>query len=111
MIEDFNNTTGHNKKEAGMQCFDSSVLTFNRMMIIEFWNFIFWKYDVLGKKKRTVTVRSRLDQAVVNEDWHKNLIHYYFQYLCLWRSDHRLVLDNILVKQIKARIFFIIYKC
>lgn len=59
----------------------------------------------VGKRGRT-TVRCRLDRAAGNEDCLENFPHSAVKYLCLWGSDHRPVLSNILTKPTKATIQF-----
>lgn len=54
-------------------------------------------------KTRRLTIWSRLDQAVGNEDWHDKFSHSCFQYLRLWESDYRPLQANNLVKPIKTK--------
>lgn len=70
-----------------------------RMMKFPFTgNMLSW----VGKRDRS-TVWYRLDQVVGNENWHDKFPHSSVQFLRLWESDHRLVLENILAKPIRAK--------
>lgn len=59
---------------------------------------------MMGQKKRgQTTVRCRLNWALENANFQENFMHSRVNYLRLWGSDHRPVLENILSKSFRAK--------
>ncbi|KAG7599040.1 Reverse transcriptase domain [Arabidopsis suecica] len=105
MIGDFNEITGNHEKRGGKRRSESSFLPFRCMIencgMIEVpsqGNLFSWvgrrSCGVTGRRVRRL-IKSRLDRALGNEDWHTIFSHTNVEYLKLWGSDHRPLLASI----------------
>ena len=109
IIGDLNEITGNHEKDGGVVRCATSFIPFNNMIrnsgLLKFpahGNTMSWQGQ-RGKGKGAVTVRSRLDQALANEEWHTLFSCSYTEYLGMVGSDHRPVVafldDKILIRK------------
>ena len=98
IIGDLNEITGNHEKDGGPLRSATSFIPFNNMIrssgLLEFpargnkWS----GQAKRGKGKGAMTIRSRLDRALANEEWHTLFPCSYTEYLRMVGSDHRPVI-------------------
>ncbi|XP_023633512.1 uncharacterized protein LOC111829070 [Capsella rubella] len=104
MIGDFNEITGNHEKKGGKRRSESSFLPFRTMIencgMLEFpftGNFLSW-----AGRRQCGLIRSRLDRALGNEEWHHIFSHTNVEYLKMWGSDHRPMLASVQNRPLKV---------
>ncbi|XP_010431586.1 PREDICTED: uncharacterized protein LOC104715920 [Camelina sativa] len=97
IIGDFNEITGNHEKRGGKKRSENSFLPFRAMIqACGFIDFPFQGNQFSWKGQRTNgNIRSQLDRAMGNKEWHNIFPHTNVEYLKMWGSDHRPLLASI----------------